>query len=59
MSEAKELGMRIMIERLEKMLGNMQLPVLNVTKTTDNTRAENNILTLVIRSLARTVSVAC
>ena len=33
--------------------------MLNVTKTTDNTRVENNILDSVIRSLARIVSVAC
>lgn len=59
MSEAKESGMRAGVNRLEKMLGGMQLSVLNVTERTNRTGIENNRLNLVIRSFARTVSVVC
>lgn len=50
MSEAKESGMRASVDRLEKMLGSMQLSVLNVTERTNRIRVENNRLNLVIRS---------
>lgn len=59
MREAKESGMRAGVDRLEKMLGGMQLSVLNVTERTNRTGIENNRLNLVIRSFARTVSVVC
>lgn len=53
MSEAKESGMRASVDRLEKMLGSMQLSVLNVTERTNRIRVENNRLNLVIRSFCK------